>query len=191
MTLARAVALRWGGGAHVAALLASAALLRVWDAPIDVPGRDDVRALVSPLVPVVVALVAADGSRVGRRDLERLSSIGDRNLRIGYCVAVLASLVVVALAGQESDRFVLLRNGLLLAGVGIGGATVLSPSIAWPPVVLLPMVCWLLGSRGVGVAPAPWAVLLLPDRSVAAGSAVLLVVVASVLAYLRGSRTGA
>lgn len=186
MRLARAVALRWGGVAQVIALGASMALLRVWDAPVEVPGRDDVRALVTPLVPVFAALVTAEGSRIAGRDLERLSSVGNRFLRVGYGVAVLALLIGTALVGHPADRLLLLRNGILLTGVGIGAASVLPPRSAWPPVVLLPMVSWLLGSRGLGEPPAPWAVLLLPAGSVVAGAAAFVVAAASFLVYLHG-----
>lgn len=132
-----------------------------WRGPISVPGRSDVAELVWPLAPCLLALVVPMAAARAHADQERCAPRAGWGRRLAF-VATLG-VTSIALAGALAllhPFAVVLRNALLLSGLGFAACVLLPPSARWIPVAFLPIVMWLLGARPVGEDPAGWAVLL-------------------------------
>lgn len=183
------VARAWRGARLLAAALLVVAVARLWRLPVDVPGRDGVAEVVWPLAPVVIAAVVPGCATTVAGDLERTAARGPRRLA-GLAILGLAAVAVLASfgggAGDRGMALVLGRNAALLAGIALLAVVAVPPGAAWVPVTLVPMLTWLHGARGVGVAPARWAWLLQPPsaRPALLGSVALLVAGAGAFALL-------
>lgn len=164
LTPAAVVVRAWNGGQLLIALaLALGALFLVPVQAVPVPGREGVRSLLWPLIPTLPALAAPACASVGFRELERT---GARSLPGSRAVCVvLASLAtgLVCLAGWRFDLMILFRNAAFLLGTAFA-CTAISPTAAWLPVSVIPMVMWLTGTQPGGIVE-PWAILLLPRSS--------------------------
>jgi hypothetical protein len=176
----------WHGTTHLALGGAAVVVLRLWSGPIDVPGRD-IAQVTAPLVPAFLALACLIGARTAHHPGERITPRGAVVVRVGY-LATLGGFAAVLLAasGSDADRWVLARNDALMCGLALLALELLPAAMAWTPLVLVPMLTWLLGSNGLGVAPEPWAVLLEPAGSTSAACASLAIVTAGTLVYLGG-----
>lgn len=122
-------------------------------------------SLLWPLLPVlpVLGVPGVLGSVDG--DLERLSARRPWVLRVGALLCCVVVLAVVCALGSRFDLTVVCRNAAFLLGVAVWATVVLRPSYRWQPLVLGPVLMWLVGTdehRRI----RPWDVLLLPgDRS--------------------------
>lgn len=177
----------WHGTRHLGFGGLGLAVVHLWSGPVEVPGRDDIAQIVWPLTPTLLALACLDGARTAHHPGELLTPRGAVVVRTGYlgALAALGALLLVpASAGAGVDASVLARNGTLLCGLALLTLELLPPAVAWTPLVVVPMLTWLLGSNGLGVPPEPWAVLLEPAGSATARTVTALVAAAGIGAYL-------
>jgi hypothetical protein len=147
--------------------LAAACWVLVPGAPVPIPAGGGVRSLLWPLVPVVACLgvPAVLGATDG--DLERTSSRPAALLRLGALGCCVAALGGVAALGVRFDATVIWRNTALLLAVAVVSTRLLPKAMRWQPLVLLPVLMWLLGTDEHRLI-RPWALLLLPgDRPAA------------------------
>ncbi|GIU98725.1 MAG: hypothetical protein KatS3mg014_0341 [Actinomycetota bacterium] len=174
LTAALVVVRAWQGSGFAFTLaIGLAGFALVPSRPVPVPGREGVSSLLWPLVPVLPALAVPQVAGVVYREIERVSGKSSLGTRLG-CAAIITSLLgLFCLAGWRFDLSVLCRNAAFLLGVALAG-TVFSPSGAWLPVTVIPMVMWLIGTQPGG-AVDPWAILLLPGSASGAARASYLV----------------
>jgi hypothetical protein len=176
----------WRGPQQARLVAAAVVAVHLWSGPIDVPGREDVAETIWPLTSAFVAMACLTGARLAHTDGVRLSPRGAVQLRAGY-LAVLtcsASAAVLVTSSSAGDRTVLARNDAMLCGISLAAVELLPPAIGWTPLVLIPMLTWLLGSNGGGVAPEPWAVLLHPAGSPAARTTAAGLLLIGTVVYL-------
>lgn len=149
---------------------------------VTVLGREGVASVVWPLAPAVLAALVPAATAFGSRSLERTtgrSRVGLRLRSVG--MAGLASGAVVA--GSPLDLAVTARSVAVLVGIAYLAVAVLPSGVAWTPIVLYPLSCWLLGTRP-NEDHAVWAVPLRPIGDQAAHRAAVVLVVLGVGAYL-------
>jgi hypothetical protein len=181
----------WGGPDLLLATAATLVVLHWWDGPIAVPGRDDLRDVVWPLAPAVVAFAVLRVAALGDEDRIRLSSRGQRRLRSAIVALALVHLVPVAVSVGDGGRAeVLARNGLLFGGLALIAHRSLRADLAWIPLALGPIVTWLFGCRGAGRPPAAWALPLLPIGSSAAALGTLAAVALGGATYVLAPGAG-
>jgi hypothetical protein len=151
--------------------------------PVAVPAGGGVESLLWPLLPTVAVLAVPAVVATADGELERATGRPELAVRVralAWCAAVLS---LVGLLGERFDGVVVWRNTALLGGAALLASIVLPAAAAWQPLVLLPLVCWLLGTdrqrhiRG-------WAILLAPAERGSAEVAALVVLVTGVVAYL-------
>jgi len=152
---------------------------------VSVPGRDGVYSVLWPLAPVLVGTWAVAGLRSAFLDC-RLASV--RRLSDRACVAAIlvcgAHLTVFAAPGYQ--HVVLHRNLAFTLGAAMASVCLLPRSSAWIPIVIPPMVMWLMGTRSVG-PPRPWAVLLRPETDHTAMSVAVFLYGAGAFLFLRAA----
>lgn len=152
--------------------------------PLPVPGRLNVRAVVTNIIPTIpaLAIMAADG-RIGEREI--VSARG-RPRVLGVLVLGVAVLLIPTCAlawALGVPTFV--RNILLLAATGIGLAPLTGPRAAGMLVIFGVMANWLLGIEHDGVAYW-WAwVMATVDDALAGTGALALTGVATLTIWLR------
>lgn len=152
--------------------------------PVAVPGRD-IDSLIWPLMPAVLALVVPTAALAGQRDLERTSGRSIIRMRIGFCVGVSALVVLVSVGALRFDALVVMRNGLLLLGLGLLGATTLGPGGGWFLPFSVPTGMWIFGTTHLG--PNTWATVLHErDSQIALVSALAVWLGGCILYCLKG-----
>jgi hypothetical protein len=150
--------------------------------PLAVFGQGDVRAVVWPLLPVILAAMVPASTSFCERALEQVCPRPWRELRVrSLAMVVGASAFVVVTSGH--DLVVVTRNTALLVGLAYLGTSLIPAGLGWVPVVVYPSSCWLLGTRSSGIH-APWAVLLRPPGDPAATAAAAVVALAGVIAFV-------
>lgn len=182
LRLGTAIARAWG--LHRMALAVMVTVLGWWSVrgALPVPGRLDVRNVVWPLLPAVLAAVTPSTASVVYRDLERSSGRALVTSRIAVVAILLTcSALLTAVAAIWYPWSLVGRNLALLVGVALLG-TVLAPNWARGMLpVLLAIGTWLIGSPPPGWQPPGWAILLHPEGSeTAAGWAVALLLAGAV-----------
>ena len=175
----------WHGTQHVALGAASVSVLLLWNTPLSVPGRDDIAQIVWPLSPTFLSLACLTGARTAHHDAERLTPRGAALTRASYVVALAVFCAALLIpSGPVASRLVLARNDAFLCGLALLALELLPPAAAWTPLVVVPMLTWLLGSNGLGRAPEPWAVLLAPGASATAALAAVLALTGGAVLYI-------
>ena len=155
-----------GGAALAGGSVAVVVLSRVLPlAPVRVIGRPDVRTVVWPLVPALIALAVPIGAVTRFAAWTWVAARPGWQVRSAFIAAVaVVSTVTVAVVGL--DRVVVARNLALFIGLALLGVAVLGRP-PWGLLVGLPTVVWF-----TGVDPPDavrwWAVPLLPADHVGA-----------------------
>lgn len=172
-----------GAAPLVAGVVLAVALARMLpQRPVVVLGRDGVVSVVWPLAPAVLAAMVPAATAFGSRWLERTTGrtrVGLRLRSIG--LSGLASGVMIA--GSPLDPAITARSVAVLLGVAYLAVAVLPSAVAWVPIVLYPMACWLLGTRA-NEDHAAWAVPLRPIEDPAAQRSAVALAVLAVGTYL-------
>jgi|GEM_PF-1282577 len=171
-------------GASVTAFLAAC----LPDTPIDVIGRSSVQALLWPLAPVFLAACVPASLAWQARPQEQTSPRPHLELAARYVGLLAVACAVVVAVTPIDHRAVIVRNLLLLIGMGLASARWLRSGAAWVPVILLSIITWLFGTQ-LGGEPEPWAVLLAPRGDDLARTASATVLAAGVVSLLVGIRT--
>lgn len=181
----RALWRSWHGTAQAGFAAAGLMLIHVLTGPVEVPGRDDVAQSTWPLASAFLGLACLTGSRTAHRAGERITPKGASTVRAGYLAALaLASACLLPLRGATADPTVLARNDALLCGAALLAVELLPAAAAWAPLVVLPMLTWLLGSNGDTVPPETWAVLLHPAGSSVARATASVVLATGAVVYV-------
>jgi hypothetical protein len=170
------------GGPWAAAFVVAVFWRFLTPEPLAVFGQGDVRAVVWPLLPVVLAAMVPASTAFCERALEQVCPRPWRELRLRSLAMVMgAAALVVVTSGH--DLVVVTRNTALLVGLAYLGASLIPAGLGWVPVVVYPSSCWLLGTRSSGIH-ASWAVLLRPPDDPAATAAAVVVALAGVVAFV-------
>lgn len=125
-----------------------------------VPGRPEVFALVWPLGPALAAVVFALIADRQHTLAEAHAPHAQRHVFADHIVFTALGGALLA-AVWTVDRGMLERNFLFSLGLFWLSTAVLGHKAGWFPLLLACTATWLLGS-GIGGAPKPWALLLLP-----------------------------
>lgn len=157
-----------------------------------VPFQTDVRTPVW----VVVALVAPSAVTVLLTrpfgPLEATGTWRPHVLRLLWSVVLLLLLALpgVLILGTTTDTWwLLLRNHVMVLGLGLLVSTLLPEACAWAVPVTLLAVCWLYGTSDRSGTAKPWALPLLDGSSTAASGVAVVLGVSGICAYaLRDSR---
>ncbi|MFF2653799.1 hypothetical protein [Streptomyces sp. NPDC058045] len=157
---------RWQLGRQVGVLVGCGGLWVVTPMRMyEVPARDGVQGMLWPLVPVVFAAflpsVLGTAAEVPERCAARPGRL--RAVTVGVVLLLAAGLVLFGVR----DPAVAARNTVLLVGAALVAAWLLPAAAGWAPVVVAPILMWLVGTRPHG-AVAPWALLLVPAHGTAA-----------------------
>ncbi len=170
------LARRWRVGRTLAVLALAWTALWFLEPPLRVPGREHVVAVVWPLVVALPVAASLDSASLFAEPIEILAR---RSLLLRKVAHVLLTALVVGLlavtAPGATDGGILARNGAFLAGLGYLLAVVAPRPVGAIAVILLPAAMWILGSRGPGLPPAWWAVLLQGTGSRSASVAAVVV----------------
>ena len=167
-------------------------LWRLLSDPLRIPGRgSDIEWVAAPLIPALLAMAAPDALQVAHQDNEivTIRPVAHRRAAIAAVLVVLG--ITAALVGERSGagRFVAARNALQLTGIGFWSALLLPRSIAWAPLLTLPVVVWLVGTPGPGDPVPGWALLLLDQHSMAAATFAVITVGSGALLYVARTRS--
>jgi hypothetical protein len=180
---------RWHLGRQAAitigcGLLWLAAPLRLYD----VPAREGVQGALWPLVPALFAapLPAVFGTAAELSERMAPYPARLRSLALLLIAGLAAALIT---CGAPLDTSVALRNTLLLVGLALCSSWLLPAAAAWAPVVLTPMVMWLVGTKPYGQVES-WAVLLLPGSVAYTWIVTAVVLGAGITGYLRNGPRG-
>jgi hypothetical protein len=132
--------------------------------PVPVPAGGGVESLLWPLLPLLAALGVPGVLGAAFGDLERTSCRPAALLRLGSLACCSVVLALDAVLATPFDERVVWRNTAFLFGLAILATRLVPRPMRWQPLVLVPLVMWLLGSdehRRI----RPWNLLLLPgDR---------------------------
>jgi hypothetical protein len=183
------VARAWGVKPLAAAIGGTIVLSTLFRGPLSVPGRRDVAEVIWPLAPCLLALTIPRVAVRAYADQERCAPRSGWRRRLCFVAAVTASVIAACgLLALLHPFSVLVRNSLLLAGVGFASTVVLPASTRWIPPSMLPIVSWLLGARSAGEPPAGWAVLLHRPGSALATQASIAIFVLGAGLYVAAAR---
>jgi hypothetical protein len=183
-SVALAFARRWRlGPLCVAVGLSWLAWLTVPRAAVAIPATDGASSVLWPLVPTLVALAMTPVLCTAYDDLERTAGRPGCVLRGCALAACAAAAGLAAVPGVRFDAMVVARNSVLLTGLAVASAALLPRTTAWVPVVVLPIVTWLLGTDPVTRRLAAWAVLLAPSATAAGWVAAAMLAVAALAGY--------
>ena len=151
--------------------------------PVAVPAGGGVESLLWPLLPTAAVLAVPALVATADGELERVTGRCELAVRVRALAWTSAVLSLVAIMGGRFDADVVWRNTALLAGAALLASILLPAGSAWQPLVLIPLVCWLLGTdrhRHI----RSWAVLLAPSERGSAEVTALVVLGTGVVAYL-------
>jgi len=149
-------------------------LMLAWVPPssVPVPTEEGVASVVWPLLPALLVLTLPPLLEFPGRYPERSGARSVEQLRALTVLATLSAGALVIICAPPSEAVVVLRNLLLLVGLVLALARLLPWGLAWVPVVFVPIVMWLYGTRQLHQVE-PWAILLRPqDDGTALGIAI-------------------
>jgi hypothetical protein len=158
------VARRWRLSTVLMTVAVSWLLWVTLASPVAVPGRFNVSFPLWPLVPALVALGIANSAVVLTYTTEL---VGARSLLVRRSAQVAAASVAIALlvmvVPDDAWRPVILRNAMILAGLGYALVGLGNQTLAALAIVALTATSWLIGTTAPFDEPAAWAILVKYD----------------------------